>query len=109
MALRFYHKGGTAFGVTVGQPEVHEFKRQWPASGLGSGPYYFEFDSRGNLVDVEGPGAQSWADGPALVALSEDAQEYGKCRMQQRPYGSQPRDARKCQREFRRRWIRSPL
>ena len=106
MSLRFYHKGSTAFGVTVGEAEVDAFKRQFPASGLGRGPYYFEYDSNGDLVDIQGPGAQSYADGPALKALSEDAQEYGNCRMWQKPYGLMSRDSRKCLREFRKRWGR---
>ncbi len=98
MALRYYDKGST-FGVTVGEQEVYEFKRQWPASGLGRGPYFFEFDRRnGDLVDVQGPGASSYADGAALVALAEDAQRYGKCR------SASPAAAGRCRRAFRRNW-----
>ena len=76
--MKFYDKG-SLFGVTVGKAEVHAWKRRWPASGLGDGPCYFEFNKRnGDLVDVKGPGAHSWADGPGLVALSYDAQRWGK-------------------------------
>lgn len=86
MAMRFYEKGSN-FGVTVGRDEVYAFKRVWPASGLGRGPYFFEFDKRsGDLVDVAGPGAGSggYADTEALVALSQDAQKWGKCRMEEK-------------------------
>ncbi|MEK6879011.1 MAG: hypothetical protein AABY22_05355, partial [Nanoarchaeota archaeon] len=47
-----------------------------PASNLGDGPYYFEFDKRnGDLVDLQGPGVDS-ADGSALLAMSHDAQAW---------------------------------
>lgn len=79
--MRFYDKGAY-YGVTVGRGEVYAFKRRWPASGLGEGPYFFEFDKRnGDLVDVQGPGASTYADGPALVALSHDAQAWGQARL----------------------------
>lgn len=105
MGLRFWDKGST-FAVTVGKDEVYAFSRQWPASNLGPGPYFFEFGRNGDLVDVEGPGARSWADGSALKALSEDAERYGRCRLAQRPYGRARKDVSKCRRAFQRHWGR---
>ena len=76
-----YHDKGRWFGVTVSKDEVTAFKRKWPVSGLGAGPYHFKFNTAtGDLVDVRGPGADSYADGPALGVLSRDAQVYGNAR-----------------------------
>jgi hypothetical protein len=60
--------------VTFSKKYVEDFKRRWPASGLPSKSLWFEMDHEGNLVDI-GPGDTEKFDGPALLALSEDAKE----------------------------------
>jgi hypothetical protein len=67
---------GSYFRVAVSESEVRAFNRRWPCSAL-SGSYSFTFDKRtGDLVDLRGKG-----DGPELVALSDDAQAYGRSRI----------------------------
>jgi len=66
--------------VYVSERDVSEFTRSWPASGLrGLTGVTFTFDRNGDLVDIEYANGDSdrW-DGPALVALSHDAQKYMK-------------------------------
>lgn len=53
--------------------EVDAFNSRWPCSSLRSRSYWFEFDSRGNLIDTDVP---EHDDGPAAVALLEDARTY---------------------------------
>lgn len=66
---------GSLYRVTVSEEEVRDFARRWPCSGL-QGRVSFTFEKRsGDLVDVAHPGSE---DGPALLALSQDAQEYGR-------------------------------
>ena len=85
--MRFFDNG-SCFTVTISQAEVADFKDRWPASGLGAGPYRFQFEKHnGDLIDVAGPGASSWADGPALRILSEAAYEYGKKRVLPEQHG----------------------
>jgi hypothetical protein len=65
--------------VAVSEQDILDFCRKWPASGLrGLRGVRFEFDRNGDLVDVTYKNGTSdkW-DGPALVALSQDAQAYG--------------------------------
>jgi len=71
--------------VLVTSGAIARFKGQWPCSGLPDDMgVIFTFDHRGNLcgidwfdsetgVDVSGP---ENADGPALAALSQDAQTF---------------------------------
>jgi hypothetical protein len=67
---------GAFFTVQVLRAEVDAFKRSYPCSGLPSRAITFEFDKRnGDLVDIRPDSTQF--DGPALVALSEDAQAAG--------------------------------
>ena len=64
---------GSNYSVSVSEREVDAFNRKWPCSTL-RGRYTFEFEKRsGDLVDMTGSG-----DGSEHVALSQDAQEYGK-------------------------------
>jgi len=72
------------FEVLVGRREVAEFKRRWPVSGLGKGPYWFAYAANGDLVDAGGPRGSSTPDGPAIVAMSHDAYRYGECKMARR-------------------------
>lgn len=60
--------------VIVPREYVAAFNAQWPCSTLrATRHYWFEFDSRGNLVDCDVP---EHDDGPAAVALSQDAQAF---------------------------------
>lgn len=68
---------GCYFRVAVSAPEVCAFKRQFPCSGLPSRGVSFTFDKRGNLVDLH----PSNLDGEGAVALSQDAQTYGRKRL----------------------------
>jgi hypothetical protein len=66
---------GVFFRVTVSGPEVRAFKRTWPCSGLPSRGVSFTFDTRnGDLVDI----FPDNLDGAGAVALSQDAQNYGR-------------------------------
>lgn len=66
---------GSAFNVSVSRLEVGEFRGQWPCSGLPDKTITFQFDKRnGDLIDLW---SISTADGPAWVALSDDAKAYG--------------------------------
>jgi hypothetical protein len=74
-ALRAYSNGNV---VAVDEGSLREFADQWPASGLrGLRGVTFEYDTNG-LVDVRyrNGSSEDW-DGPALAALSHDAEEYG--------------------------------
>lgn len=61
---------------------ISRFKDAWPCHGLPDDldSISFEFDSHGDLIDIEAqsdngqPLDSSDFDGPALVALSQDAQ-----------------------------------
>ena len=70
---------GADYRVTVSANDVAEWKRYWPCSGIPSRSLSFTFDKRnGDLVDTDAPES---ADGAALVALSHDAQTYGRKRL----------------------------
>lgn len=67
---------GSNYAVTVSAFEVGEWNRRWPCSEV-RGRQRFEFEKKtGDLVDRAGRG-----DGPAALALSHDAQAYGKARL----------------------------
>jgi hypothetical protein len=76
---------GSAFNVAVGEADIQAFNRSWPGSNLrGLRGVTFQFDARsGDLIDIwyRNGDADRW-DGPALAALSEDAQQYGYHRIQ---------------------------
>ena len=70
---------GCFFSVQCDRFDVMAFKEQWPCNGMPDSPIWFQFDKRnGDLVDMK---PSNWeergADGSAMVALSEDAQNYG--------------------------------
>lgn len=71
---------GSFYRVTVSANEVYDFNRSWPCSELsGDHGISFTFDKlNGDLVDHT---ARESEDGSALVALSQDAQEYGRKRL----------------------------
>lgn len=67
--------GAAYVNVNVSAREVEDFMRRWPCSGLRGRALCFQFDTRnGDLVELWG--ARDDEDGPALVALSEDASNY---------------------------------
>lgn len=73
--MRVYDQGD-CYRVTVSENEVDEFNRRWPCSSL-RGRQSFTFEKRsGDLVDRSGRG-----DGSEAVALSEDAEAYGKAKL----------------------------
>lgn len=76
---------GAFFSVAVSEDAIYEWCKRWPASGLrGLKGVTFQFDKRnGDLVDVtyRNGTSEDW-DGPALLALSEDAQEAGMRRLE---------------------------
>lgn len=53
--------------------DVAKFKAVWPCSNLGTGPYWFEFDWRGDLVGTNVPEEH---DGPAASALADDGRAF---------------------------------
>jgi len=60
--------------VRVTRAGVRCFNATWPCSKLRSTrAYWFEFDSRGDLVDTDLPQQD---DGPAAAALSDDCKAY---------------------------------
>jgi len=74
---------GGSLVVSVSESDVRSFCRSWPASGLsGLRGVTFEFDRGGDLVDITYRNGTSdrW-DGPALLALSHDAQAYGRSKL----------------------------
>jgi hypothetical protein len=74
------YDNGSFYTVTCSEHDVRDFKSTWPCSGLPTRSISFQFDKRnGDLVDIR-PDSQHF-DGPALVALSQDAQAYGKKRL----------------------------
>lgn len=75
----------STYTVTVSPEEVHAFASTWPCSGLNTDlGFVFEFSaSNGDLVDLnEIRDGRAFphddeGDGPALVALSDDACRFG--------------------------------
>jgi hypothetical protein len=60
--------------VRVSPEGVASFNRGWPCSRLrASRAYWFEFDSRGELVDSDLPESD---DGPEAVAMAQDCLEW---------------------------------
>jgi hypothetical protein len=75
-----YRDLGSAYNVSVSRAEVEAFKRQYPCSGLPDKAITFQFDARnGDLVDIW-PDSSKF-DGSGLLALSQDAQAYGRERI----------------------------
>jgi hypothetical protein len=71
--MKILASNGFCVIVRVSRKEVEEFKASWPCSGLPDRAITFTFVN-GNLVDVE----PFSIDGPAAVALSQDAQRFAK-------------------------------
>lgn len=74
---------GAFYSVQVSRHEVSAFNRQWPCSQLPDCAITFEFDKRnGDLVDIRAGRNTSKVDGPEAVALSNDAQAFGRARFE---------------------------
>ncbi len=75
---------GSSFTATVSEAGIDAFTRSWPASGIRDlRGVSFMFDKRnGDLEDIRYKNGtpEDW-DGPALVALSEDAQAVARTRL----------------------------
>jgi hypothetical protein len=72
------YDNGCFYTVQVSRREVLAFLDRWPGAGLPCRAISFQFDKRsGDLVDV----CPDTVDGPAAVALSQDAQTYGRKRL----------------------------
>lgn len=79
--MRIEHVG-SGCRVHLSVQDIANFCRNWPASNLrGLSGVNFEFARNGDLVDIEyrNGSSEDW-DGPALVALSQDAQQHAKRR-----------------------------
>lgn len=60
--------------VRISREGVAAFNSRWPGSTLrDSRAYWFEFDNNGDLIDSDVPEQD---DGPAALALSQDAQAF---------------------------------
>ena len=67
---------GCFYTVRVSARGVEAFNDSWPCSRLPEKAISFQFDKRnGDLVNIR-PDSSRF-DGPELVALSEDAQNWG--------------------------------
>jgi hypothetical protein len=65
---------GNKMKVICSRDDVAEFNAKWPGSKLRSNrAYWFEFDGDYNLVDTDAPNED---DGPELLALSQDAEQF---------------------------------
>lgn len=70
---------------TLDYAMISDFKRFWPCHGLPVllNEISFEFASNGDLIDIKAKDIEGNTldtaefDGPALVAMSKDAQEFG--------------------------------
>lgn len=70
---------------TLRYDALDKFKRSWPCHGLPDELHSisFEFAGNGALIDIEAfddtgkPLDSAEFDGPALLALSQDAQKFG--------------------------------
>lgn len=56
--------------------DVAIFNGTWPGSNIPEIDITFEFDLSGNLVDIDSEIDSNEFDGPALLALSQDAQVF---------------------------------
>ena len=75
--MRQYDQGAF-MRVTMSPREVEDWADRWPCSGLClNRGVSFTFDKRnGDLVDSNDQERHPFADGGAVVALSEDCQHY---------------------------------
>jgi len=70
---------------TLRYDALDKFRRSWPCHGLPDELHSisFQFAANGDIVDIEAhsedgkPMDSAEFDGPALLALSQDAQQFG--------------------------------
>ena len=68
---------GAFVRVMASAQDVEAFNFRWPCSSIPEGRVAFTFDRRnGDLVDL----SPSEIDGPEVVALSQDCQEYARAK-----------------------------
>lgn len=73
------YDNGSFYTVSVSYLDIAAFADTWPCSGMRNPkvPLAFTFDKRnGDLVDMVGESEEY--DQSALLALSQDAQAYGR-------------------------------
>lgn len=69
------HDNGCFYSVSISAADVAAFRDKWPCSGLTGRPIWAQFDKRnGDLVDLRHDHRDE--DGPALLAIVHDGQEY---------------------------------
>ena len=74
---------GCFYSVMVSRAEVEHFKSRWPCSTLPDSSITFQFQKRNDdLVDILPYRIASRVDGADAVALSDDAQRYGRKRLE---------------------------
>lgn len=71
---------GCFFSVQCSQDDVDNFKSSWPCNGMPSKKIWFQWEkSNGDLVDMN---PSDWEErgawGEAVIALADDAKDYGK-------------------------------
>ena len=71
---------GAIIRVLVSRADVVTFNRSWPCSNLPARPFWFEFWANGDMCDYGPESVHGKHDGPALLALSNDAQAYAVSR-----------------------------
>lgn len=71
-----YISCGSVYRVRVSQSEVYHFNSRWPGSRIPEKTIIFEFDGiNDDLLDIY---PELVDCGEELLALSQDAQEFGK-------------------------------
>lgn len=81
--MKAKHLGAT-IAVNLTARDVADFNRRWPCSDIPERRCWFEFANRnGDLVDMS-PHLMDF-DGPALLALSQDAQRFANCHCKPTP------------------------
>ena len=72
------HDNGSLYSVSISEVDVYDFKQHWPCNGMPDEKLWVQFDKRnGDLVDmVPSNWEERGADGSAMLALIQDAQDY---------------------------------
>lgn len=68
------------FSVVVTESGVSAFNASWPCSRIPCRPIRFEFEANGDLAGIVGTNR----DGEEMLALSQNAQEFGELAMEKR-------------------------
>jgi hypothetical protein len=76
--MRVYDNG-SLFTVLCTERDVYDFSRKWPCFGTVRS-YWFQYEKRnGDLVDTNHQDGES--DNGGILALSQDARDYGAKRL----------------------------